>query len=439
MNVRLSALAERVRASLFFVPLAFVVFAVVLAQATLLLDSTIDAAPSDFPLGVTSTVASARAVLGTVAGATITVAGIAFSVSLLVIQQASSQYSPRVLHGLFRDPFNKRVIGVTVGTFAYCLIILRAVRSPLDQQGDAVIPNISVALGVVLGITSILATIAFISHNAHAMEISEILAVITADAVGAVRRERAATETLPESPRPRPDVTPAAPGHTVRFERDGWIQLLDHRALLETVPEGTTVRLDTAPGHYAISGAPLCTVWPVPDNADETSRRMLAATKIGETRTLQQDARYGVRQLADVALRALSPGVNDPTTAQDAIYHLGSVLREFLVSAPPARDLEYEGRRLVLHGDENYDALLTLAFEEIRQSAATQPKVCEYLVAGIGLVGTSLPPERRLAAEAPLRRQARLVVEACERRDPFPADLEAVRTVYARHFAPGRP
>ncbi len=260
--------------------------------------------------------------------------------------------------------------------------------------------------------------------------------MITADAIAAVRRERAGS-TLPESPRQLPEATPTAPGHTVRFERDGWIQLIDHRALLEAVPEGTTVRLDTAPGHYAISGAPLGTVWPVPDDGDETSRRMLAATRVGETRTLQQDASYGVRQLADVALRALSPGVNDPTTAQDAIYHLGAVLREFLVSPPLPRDLEYEGRRLVLHGDDGYDALLALAYEELRQAAATQPKVCEYLVASMGLVGESLPPDRRIAAAAALRNQARLVVEACERRDPFPADLDAVRAVYGRHF--GRP
>jgi uncharacterized membrane protein len=436
VNVRLSALAERVRASLFVVPLAFVVFAVLLAEATLLLDSAVDARPSDFPLGVTSTVASARAVLSTVAGATITVAGIAFSVSLLVIQQASSQYSPRVLHGLFRDPFNKRVIGVTVGTFAYCLIILRAVRSPLDRQGGAVIPNISVALGVVLGITSILATIAFISHNAHSMEISQILAVITGDAVAAIRRGHAG-DTLAESPRQLPDVVPDTRAHTVRFEQEGWIQLLDLRALVEAAPEGATVRLDTAPGHYAFSGAPVCTVWPVPDDPEGTSRAMLAATRVGESRTLQQDPAYGVRQLADVALRALSPGVNDPTTAQDAIYHLGSVLREFLLSAPPARDRAPEGRRLVLHGDDGYDALLTLAYEEIRQAAATQPKVCEYLVASMGLVGESLPPDRRIATAAALHHQARLVVEACERRDPFPADLDALRTVYARHF--GRP
>ena len=140
------------------------------------------------PLGLTSTVESARAVLSTVAGATITVAGIAFSVSLLTIQLASSQYSPRVVSGLFRDPFNKRVIGLVVGTFAYCLVVLRSVRSALEQQGQSVVPNVSVAVGVLLGVASILAIVAFINHNAHTMDISEILDGVTVDAIEAVDR-----------------------------------------------------------------------------------------------------------------------------------------------------------------------------------------------------------------------------------------------------------
>jgi uncharacterized membrane protein len=110
---------------------------------------------------------SARAVLGVIAGATIAFAGIAFSVSLLLISQSSSQYSPRVVHGLFRDPFNKRVMGVVIGTFTYCLVVLRAVRSPLDGVGNAVIPSLSIAVALLLGITTILSIVGFISHAAH--------------------------------------------------------------------------------------------------------------------------------------------------------------------------------------------------------------------------------------------------------------------------------
>ena len=151
-----------------------VVFAIAAGFIGLAVDRRLDQ-DRELPLGLTSTVDSARAVLSTIAGATITFAGIAFSVSLLIIQLASSQYSPRVVHTLFRDPFNRRVMGLVVGTFTYCVIVLRSVRSPFEQGGEPVIPNLSVAVAVVLGIATILAIVAFINHSAHSMDVSEIL------------------------------------------------------------------------------------------------------------------------------------------------------------------------------------------------------------------------------------------------------------------------
>ena len=107
----------------------------------LAVDRHVDTTLADLPLGFTSTVESARTLLGVIAGATISFAGIAFSVSLLIIQLASSQYSPRVVHTLFRDPFNKRVMALVVGTFTYCVVVLRSVRSALDPGGDPVDPQ----------------------------------------------------------------------------------------------------------------------------------------------------------------------------------------------------------------------------------------------------------------------------------------------------------
>ena len=143
---------ERIRASLFLIPVVGVLLSIVVAAFTIWIDSRLDLQGGDVPLGVTSTVNSARAVLTTVAGATISFAAIAFSISLLIIQQASSQFSPRVVHTLFRDPFNKRVMGLVMGTFTYCLVVLRSVRASTEVGGDAIIPNLSVAMAVVLGI-----------------------------------------------------------------------------------------------------------------------------------------------------------------------------------------------------------------------------------------------------------------------------------------------
>ncbi len=432
MRIGLAAFAERLRGSLFVVPMVFVIGGIVLAQLGIALDARLGSGAATLPLGVTSTVESARAVLGTVAGATITVAGIAFSVSLLTIQLASSQYSPRVVSGLFRDPFNKRVIGIVVGTFSYCLVVLRSVRSPLEEQGAPVIPNVSVTVGVVLGIAAILAIIAFINHNAHTMDISEILDAVTRDAIKAVDRHWS-TGVLEASATQRPDVVPSGPGHTVRFAENGWVQLLDPAALLAVAPEGGTVRLDTGVGRYAIRGAPICTVWPQPPDCDEAEEQTRAAIHTGETRTLQQDAAYGIRQLADVGLRALSPGVNDPTTAQDAIFHLAAVLHALLAEDPPARDLCDNGRRLVLAQADGHEELIALAYDEIRLAAAALPTVCIYLLESISLLEESLETAGH-AVGGLLRIQASRVAAACEHSGLAAEEIARVRTVYVRLF-----
>jgi uncharacterized membrane protein len=434
VRARLAALTERLRASLFLVPTLFVVSAIVLAQATLAVDDALGSGATELPLGLTSTVESARAVLSSIAGATITVAGIAFSVSILTIQLASSQYSPRVVTGLFRDPFNKRVMGAVVGTFTYCLIVMRSVRSPIEQQGDPVVPNVSVGLGVVFGIAAVLATIAFINHNAHAIDISEILTVVTRAATRAVEAQGPIPADLDPWPLQEADELPSGPAARIGFDRDGWVQLVDHRALLAVAPEGGTVRLETAAGRYAIVGSPLCTVWPPPEDEGDAARRARRAVRLGATRTIAHDPSFGVRQLADVAVKALSPGVNDPTTAQDAIFHLSAVLRAALDRDEPARGLYHGDRRLVLESTVGHAELLDLGFSEIRHFGAAQPAVCLYALEALALVERSLAPARQVAAGPEIRRQADLIVRACERAEPSQVELAAVRAYHGEHF-----
>src|SRR5690606_11815767 len=184
---------------------------------------------------VAATVDSARALLGTVATATITVAGIAFSVTLLVVQMASSQYSPRIVHGLFRDPVNKRVMGVVVGTYTYCLVVLQSVRAPIGDGGERVILNFSVMVALALGIVCVLAVIAFIDHNAHAMEVSELLQEVTDQTLAAIDERWPAPEDV-GAPEEAP--TPTGAGLVVTFTVNGWVEYVEHEALFGLVPPG---------------------------------------------------------------------------------------------------------------------------------------------------------------------------------------------------------
>ncbi|MDE0802381.1 MAG: DUF2254 domain-containing protein [Acidimicrobiales bacterium] len=435
MLVRLSALVERVRSSLFFVPMAFVVAALVLGIAGLEIDTRLTESGTGLPDGLTSTVDSARAVLTTVAGATITVAGIAFSVSLLLIQQASSQYSPRVIHGFFRDPFNKRVMGVVVGTFTFCLVVLRSVRGPLEQDGSPVIPNLSVALAVALGVVSILAIIAFISHSAHAMDVSKILQEVSDSA-----HERA-VRLWPEpddvgSPEERRDPSDEelAGGLRVDLDASGWIQQIDFDGLAAAAGAGSTVHLDVAVGRYAVPGTPLGTIVPAPEDCNRAIDRVRRSLVIGDSRTAQQDVGYGVRQLADVALKALSPGVNDPTTAQDAIFHLGGVVLELLRRDPPPTHRHVGDDCVVVVREElTHDDIVGLAFDEIRLAAVGMPTVCIYLLEVLDLLSESLR-ERPQTVLDPLHRQATLIRDGARGADLLDHDRRRVENAFASRF-----
>ena len=435
MRLRLNSVREHLRASLFFVPMSAVAGAILAGFAGVAVDRYL-VEQAGLPLGLTSTVESARALLSTIAAATITFAGVAFSVSLLIIQLASSQYSPRVVHALFRDPFNKRVMALVVGTFTYCVIVLRAVRSAVESDGEPVIPSLSVAVAVVLGIVTILAIVAFIDHNAHAMDVSEILDRVRQEAVAHIHREWTEAD--------RTGATAEAtgtefegPAWVARFAASGWVQQVDAEALLACLPQDTTARLETLAGRYAISETPLCTVWPPPDDPAALEARIREAVAIGRTRTMQQDVSYGLRQLADVALKALSPGINDPTTAQDAIFHTAAVLGELLRRDPPPAVLRGEGGTcLVLAQQHGLGELVGIAFDETRRAAVSQPTVCVYLLESLHLLDEALRSAGLPDRTAPLLDQARLVAAGSETADLLPQDHELVRDAFAKRFGP---
>lgn len=427
----MNALIERARASLFLVPLVAVVFALVAGSVATSVDRSLDGGGTDLPLVFPSTVESARALLQTVAGATITFAGIAFSVSLLIFQQASNQYSPRVVHTLFRDPFNKRVMALVVGTFAYCIVVLRAVRTATEQGGAPVIPNLSIAIAVVLGIITILAVVAFIDHSAHAMDISNILDDVESESIARIRAEWPSTDPAPTTD--EPVERPGTPAHIVTFDDSGWVRQLDIDQLAAATPDGGTMWVLTFPGRYAIRGTPICELSAAPADVDVTERAVRAGVALGETRTMQQDVSFGLRQLTDVTLKALSPSVNDPTTAQDAIFHTASVLGELLRRRPPA--IAADRCRVVLTHEPTHEDLIGLAFDEVRRAAAPLPAVGIYLLEALVLLVDStgdLSPGIRAA----LLRQARLVVEGCAASDNLPADVQEVERAFVQRFGP---
>ncbi len=423
---RLRALSDTLRASFFFLPAVTVVVAFVAGRLAVGVD--VGKWVGD------ATVDSARAVLATVASATITFASISFSVSLLIMQQGSSQFSPRVIHGLTRDPFNRRVIAFVLATFTYCLVVLQRVRGPLTDDGEEVVPRFAVAAGLVLGVFAVLAVAAAIHHTSRQLDVSEILGGIVDEAVRALETpvidelQRVETTTEPPS---------GTPSTVVRFTGDGWVRQIDRADLLGAATPGSVVRLETETGRYAIRSTALCTIWPaVPaDRLDAVTDEIRGTVRLGPTRTMSEDSGYGIRQLVDVAIKALSPGVNDPTTAQDAIFHLGTVLAARLTSPPVPTGYEDEhGRRLLAPHAMTDDELAELAVAELRRDAADRPAVCVYLLEMIADVVDAARSNGAASRVAPFLEQARLLLAAAEAAGGLDHDRRRVRRSFEQRF-----
>ena len=425
---RVRAASDALRTSFFFLPAIAVVVGFLGAR---------------FLVGVevgdwvgTSTVDSARAVLSTTAAATITFASITFSVSLLIMQQGSSQFSPRVIHGLVRDPFNRRVIAIVVGTFTYCLVSLQRVRGPIDEGGEEVVPDLAVAVGLLLGVVAVLAVVAAINHTSRKMDVSVILGDIVEQATGNPSSP-ATDDELRATTRADRSIPEGEPVTVVRFDTDGWVRQIDRRGLLGLVDDGCVVRLDIDAGRYAIRSTPLCTIWPPLDEArvDEVVDSARRCVRLGPTRTMTDDAGYGVRQLVDVALRALSPGINDPTTAQDAIFHLGTVLVDRLSATPAPMAYHDENDRCLLapHALTDED-LAELAFAELRGAGAGQPAVAVYLLQTIALVTEAAGANEAGDRVAPFVAQARLLLANVDTADLIDDDRSRVHQTFHTLF-----
>ncbi len=429
MIVRLRAASEAVRNSLFFIPVLCVVLGVATAAAMLELDRRLHLDPA--PSVLRFTVESARELLGTVAAAIITVSGIVFALTGLSVQLASSQFSPRVVRGFLRDRSAQVSIGFMVGTFTYSLVVLRVVRSV--DGGPDVVPALSTALALGLAVAAVVAIVGFVSRTAHRLQSSQLIRGVADETLGAVASQ------LPDRGQGganggAPIVEPREPEWSVRARSTGWVAQISTEQLLDVLPPRGVARVEVQVGQFVHPGRRLCTVWSEAAERDKFERKVNRAFDIEISRTMQQDIGFGIRQIVDIALRALSPGVNDPTTAHECIVHLGAISYEILRRDLPALETAGDdGRRVFLSGQLSHADFVASAFDEIRQSAASLPGVGAALVKTLAEVFAGLAEDGITDGDRidPLVRQARLVLAGVEKAEPLPEDVERVRDAAA--------
>lgn len=426
-HVGARAVIERVRDSLFFIPALYIIGGAALALLTDRLDGALFM--SDAPWLLPATLEGARTILGAIAGATITVAALVFSITAVSVQLAATQYSPRVLQGFLRDRFQQSIVGIVVGTFTYALVAL-ATADPLGDPED-VPGRWSATAGTVLGVASVLAIVAFIDHVTRRIRIDDTIRRISFVTASALERLFPPEEPHAEST--DLDLDERREATAVRASRSGWVQEVDVEDLLARLPPEALARLDVRVGTWATKGTVVMKVWGR-EEVEVDPDRLADTITIGTTRSVDQDPTFGIRQLVDIALRALSPGVNDPTTAADVVRHLVTALRPAFSGRARRRVYAAGDKRVFLPQELDRSDLIRSAFTEIRLNARRQPFVAATLVDALMALRELADPEGETSEAAlTIDSQIDLLLEEVERWGLSDPDRRSIDDALARH------
>ncbi|WP_348641980.1 DUF2254 domain-containing protein [Mesorhizobium sp. B2-7-3] len=360
----------------------------------------------------------ARTLLGAIASSTIGVAGTVFSITIAALSLAAGQMGPRLLRNFTSDRSNQFTLGVFVGTFSYALLVLRAVRT----QGEGVfVPHLALTVAIALAFVCVATLVFFVGHMAGRINVDTVISLVSNDMQLAFDRI-AKKDRQPEAPPPS-----FWSGATVIFDsRQGYLQQLDESGLAKwAASRGTTLRLLARPGDYVFPGAPVALMTRPAEGAADAIRD---ATALSSERGSSADMKFAVRQLVEVAVRALSSGINDPYTALTVIDRFGATLCKLAPLHLPSGVLIHEGTPVLVSPSVDYDGLLDDMFHMIRQNGSSSPVLLMRMLEVLTVVmACDQAPSRRAA----LQRHADLLLGDAKRNIHTPEDLRDIVRKYA--------
>ncbi|MEO8340360.1 MAG: DUF2254 domain-containing protein [Nitrospirota bacterium] len=374
------------RSAYWFIPGVMALGAIALAFGSIKLDEFVRGAV-EAKLGwvYAGGSAGARAVLATIAGSIITVAGTTFSITIAAFSLASSQFGPRVLRTFRRDTGNQLVLGTFIATFLYCLLVLRTVRG---TDSDTYVPHLSVTLGVVLACLSLAVLIFFIHHTAASIQVSSLIDSVGKELDATLLRncpERVHRTHDERSEIPALDNLPE--GQTVRARQQGYLLQIDYHGLTKiAIRKNGVFHVLIQPGDYLVAGMPIIVFEPgLLEEADCDD--LYSGIYVGSDRSPEQDIEFGFLQLAEIGVRALSPGINDPFTAVNCLDRTSAAFCLFAEREIPSTDYRDEdGNIRVIARTITYDRLVEAAFHHIHDAAAQNAWVLRHLAERIEFV-----------------------------------------------------
>lgn len=417
MKVKIARFLNRMQMSFWFIPGLVSICAMLAAYAAQKIDMALYGT-LEWELTDAS---GARAILTTVAGSSITVAGVVFSITMVVLSSASNQYGPRLMQNFIRQPQTKWVLGGYIGTFIYCLMVTATVR-----DGDhGWVPQLSVTAGGVFGVLSFALLIAFIHHVTNFLQASEVIndvsrrlfktleVLFPLSALSEEKHASVKAGTLPQ------DLNEPI---SVKTKRSGFVQAINIEPLLARAMEHRALlRIHFKPGDHILPGEEVALLWTQDGGWDDVQDDVEEALLLGPERTDDQDAEFAIDQLVEVAVRALSPGINDPFTAKNCIKVLGTAMAELDEKGIPGGVLhDDEGLLRIATQTYTYSGFLDAAFNQIRQNS------CNVESVSITLMDTLARLKERAISPvfaSELKRHAELLKHDVEKCYTNPDDL----------------
>jgi uncharacterized membrane protein len=363
------------RTNLWLVPAVEVLIAALLFAVTYALDRAAYDGVFRVPgWAISGSADAARQILTAIAAAIITVVGVVFSIVIVALTLTSTQFGPRMLRNFIRDRGTQLTLGTFVATFVYSVLALGSIGQ--GAHGDFV-PHISITVTLVLMVADLAVLIYFLHHIAVQIQLPQVIAGIARDLAGAI-------ELQAGDPTVGADARYAAlliadmdgPGGDVAAPRSGYLQYIQHRTLVRIAAEkDAVIHLRYRPGHFLVQGHPYATVWPA-SAAAQVARELARAHVTGPYRTLAQDVSFGVDQLVEICIRALSPAVNDTFTALTCIDWIGDSLCQVTGRWQPTRvHRDASGTVRLIATQTTYQRLVQRAFEKVRQAGRGMPAV----------------------------------------------------------------
>lgn len=390
---------ETLRTSYWFAPGGLVILSIASAYLALWADSVWG---KDFlelvPSLEKASADGVRSLLSTVATSVLALAGVTFSATLVALTLASGQFGARLLRNFIREVPNQVTLGVLLGNFVLCLIILRSVRGDADA---AFIPHISATLAFASTLLNLAMFIYFIHNLALSLQADEIVRKVFVELNESIERffpDEQPSETEDAEAESEHQCWNEIEGNEQAIEcrHDGYLQAINIEALIHDCEKhNVTCRVLKRPGQFVNRGMTVMTVKAATDK-DAIADRLLDHFIVGSKRTAVQDFEYCLMQLVEIALRALSPGINDPFTAITCIDYIGAAMAKVAGRRLPQQDFSDSTEQLrVITRPSTFAAILDTAFRQLRQTGGDRLDISIRLLEALQMVAAAAPSERR--------------------------------------------